>query len=156
MATPNSRNARSISDFLDADNNLARLSAHAGRLLKLQRIFERAAPAALAQHGRVANMKLGKVVIHAANSAVAAKIRQLTPRLTESFRQSGVDVNEIQVKVQPNAVSNPEKSHARPADIGIETKQGLTSLAQKLPDDSPLKAALERFTERALVRTKSR
>src|SRR5450759_612084 len=103
--------SRNIADFLNADSKLARLSAHAGRLLKLQRIFERAAPAALAQHGRVANMKLGKVVIHAANSAIAAKIRQLTPRLTESFRQSGVDVNEIQVKVQPGAVPDVEEKH---------------------------------------------
>ena len=149
-------NQGSIADFLDADTNLARLSAHAGRLLKLQRIYERAAPAALALHGRVANMKLGKVVIHAANSAVAAKIRQLTPRLTESFRQAGVDVNEIQVKVQPGAAPAAVKKHSPPADIGLATKQGLTSLAESLPAGSPLKAALERFTERALVRTKGR
>ncbi|MFY9327227.1 MAG: DciA family protein [Georgfuchsia sp.] len=146
--------SRNIADYLDADNNLARLSAHAGRLLKLQRIFERAAPAALAQHGRVANMKLGKVVIHAANSAIAAKIRQLTPRLTESFRQSGVDVNEIQVKVQPGIEKDVVSKHEPPADIGIETKQGLTSLAQSLPQDSPLRTALERFAVRARVRTK--
>lgn len=146
--------SRNIADFLNADSNLTRLSAHAGRLLKLQRIFERAAPAALAQHGRVANMKLGKVVIHAANSAIAAKIRQLTPRLTESFRQSGVDVNEIQVKVQPGAADNLSKKTDSPADIGIAAKQGLTSLAQKLPQESPLRAALERFAERARIRTK--
>jgi hypothetical protein len=146
--------SRNIADYLNTDSKLARISAHAGRLLKLQRIFERAAPAALAQHGRVANMKLGKVVIHAANSAIAAKIRQLTPRLTESFRQSGVDVNEILVKVQPGAAVSPVKKPDSPADIGIAAKQGLTSLAQKLPSDSPLKAALERFAERARVRTK--
>jgi hypothetical protein len=146
--------SRSISDYLDADNNLARLSSHAGKLLKLQRIYERAAPAALAQHGRVANMKLGKVVIHAANSAVATKIRQLAPRLTESFRQSGVDVNEIQVKVQPNSTSSLSEKQRTHADIGISSKQGLTSLAQRLPADSPLKAALERFTERVRVRNK--
>ena len=148
--------SRNISDLLDSDRNLARLSAHAGRLLKLQRIFERAAPAALAQHGRVANMKLGKVVIHAANSAIAAKIRQLTPRLTETFRQSGVDVNEIVVKVQPGAARNPEERSKSLADIGIKAKQGLTSLAEKLPQDSPLKAALERFTHRARVRSTTR
>lgn len=148
--------ARNIADFLDTDSNLARLSAHAGRLLKLQRIFERAAPATLAQHGRVANMKLGKVIIHATNSAVAAKIRQLTPRLTESFRQSGVDVNEIQVKVQPGTVTNAAPKQGSPADIGLETKQGLTLLAQSLPQESPLRAALERFAERARIRTTGR
>jgi hypothetical protein len=142
---------RSVADCLDADNDLARLSAHAERLLKLQRIFERAAPAALAKHGRVANMKLGKVVIHAANSAVAAKIRQLTPRLTEVFRQTGVDVNEIQVKVQPDAAHANAIVPANPAIIGKSAKQALTSLAEKLPHGSPLKAALERFSQRAKV-----
>ena len=147
--------ARNIADFLEADSKLARLSTHAGRLLKLQRIFERAAPAALAQHGRVANMKLGTVVIHAANSAIAAKIRQLTPRLTETFRQSGVDVNEIQVKVQPgSATTGLTKTQSR-SEIGISTKQGLTSLAEKLPADSPLKAALERFADQARLRAKA-
>ncbi|WP_220636002.1 DciA family protein [Georgfuchsia toluolica] len=148
--------SRNIADFLNADSNLARLSAHAGKLLNLQRIFERAAPAALAQHGRVANMKLGKVVIHATNSAVAAKIRQLTPRLTESFRQSGVDVNEIQVKVQPGIASDSGRKQESPADIGIATKQGLTSLAQSLPQESPLRTALERFALRARIRTTRR
>jgi hypothetical protein len=148
--------SRNISDFLDSDKNLARLSAHAGRLLKLQRIFERAAPAALAQHGRVANMKLGKVVIHAANSAVAAKLRQLTPRLTETFRQSGVDVNEIQVKVQPGAAQDSSEKPTSHAAIGIKAKQGLTSLAENLPQDSPLRAALERLAERARIRDRAR
>jgi hypothetical protein len=147
--------SRNIADFLSSNSHLLRLSAHAGKLLKLQRIFERAAPAALVPHGRVANMKLGKVVIHAANSAVAAKIRQLTPRLTESFRQSGVDVNEIQVKVQPGSARMPVRKKESPADIGSATKQGLTSLAQNLPADSPLRAALERFTERARLREKN-
>jgi hypothetical protein len=146
--------ARSVADCLGADSNLARLSAHAERLLKLQRIFERAAPAAVAKHGRVANMKLGKIVIHAANSAVAAKIRQLTLRLTEVFRQSGVDVNEIQVKVQPGTPEDIIRSKTDSSAIGLEAKQGLTSLALGLPPGSPLKASLERFTERARVRAK--
>ena len=146
-------NARNIADLIGADRNLARLSAHASQLLKLQRIFEHAVPAALAKHGRVANMKLGKVVIHASNGSVAAKIRQLTPRLTDAFRQAEVDVNQIQVKAQPNAEARAIEKPNAPASIGIRTKQGLTSLAQKLPDDSPLKAALQRLAERANVRT---
>ena len=145
--------ARNIADLIGADRNLARLSAHASQLLKLQRIFERAVPAALAKHGRVANMKLGKVVIHAGNNAVAAKLRQLTPRLTDAFRQAEVDVNQIQVKVQPNADAAPVIKPDTHASIGIRTKQGLTSLAQKLPDESPLKAALQRLADRANVRS---
>lgn len=144
--------SRNVSDFIHDDSTLARLASHAGKLLKLQRIFERTMPAALVKHGRVANMKLGKVVIHASNNSVAAKIRQLTPRLTEAFRQAGVDVNEIQVKAQPGVHGTVGKASPTPAEIGTATKQGLTSLARALPDESPLRAALERFAERARVR----
>lgn len=144
--------SRNVSDFINTDGALARLASHAGKLLKLQRIFERALPAALMKHGRVANMKLGKVVIHASSNSVAAKIRQLTPRLTDAFRQAGVDVNEIQVKVQPGAHGTPGRPTQSPAEIGIAAKQGLTSLAQRLPDESPLRAALERFADRARVK----
>ena len=144
--------SRNVSDFIKDDGTLSRLASHAGKLLKLQRIFERAMPAVLVKHGRVANMKLGKVVIHASNNSVAAKIRQLTPRLTEAFRQAGVDVNEIQVKAQPSPHGTLGRSTQSPAEIGIAAKQGLTSLAQRLPGESPLRAALERFAERARVR----
>lgn len=147
--------SRNVSDFLNADSQMARLSSHAGKLLKLQRIFERAVPAVLVKHCRVANMKLGKVVVHASNASVAAKLRQLTPRLTEAFRQAGVDVNEIQVKVQPGTIVPAHRKPESPAEIGMATKQGLTTLAHRLPEDSPLRSALERFAERAKLRTKA-
>jgi hypothetical protein len=135
---------------------MLRLSAQAARLLKLQRLYERAIPAALSRHGRVANMKSGIIVIHAQNGAVAAKIRQLTPRLAEVFRQEGVDLNEIRVRVQPNPVAPVLNNSGVRSSIGIETKQGLTLLAQKLPPDSPLRGALDRFVERSELRTTKR
>ena len=147
---------RSLADCLNADAGMARLSTQAGRLLKLQRLYERAIPAALARHGRVANMKSGNVIIHAQNGAVAAKIRQLAPRLAEVFRQEGVDLNEIQVRVQPAQPLTEIKKSAAHSNIGEETKRGLTSLAQKLPQDSPLREALNRFVERAELRTTKR
>lgn len=147
---------RSLADFLNAETGMARLAAQAERLLKLQRIYEQAIPAALMRHGRVANMKPGKIVIHAENGAVAAKIRQLAPSIAEVFRKAGVDLNEIQVKVQPTTpVGGRTKDETRPG-IGNKAKQGLTSLSDKLPQDSPLKGALERFIRSARVRATKR
>ena len=135
---------------------MARLSAQAGRLLKLQRIYEEAIPAALARHGRVANVKPGKIVIHAQNGAVAAKIRQLAPRIAEGFRQAGVDLNEIQVKVQPSSPDEEASRKVIRSGIGDKAKQGLTSLSGRLPPGSPLKEALDRFVKQARVRTTKR
>ena len=148
--------ARSLADFLNADTGMARLSAQAERLLKLQRIYEQAMPPALMRHGRVANVKPGKIVIHAQNGAVAAKIRQLAPRIAEVFRQAGVDLNEIQVKVQPTPPDEVIAQKATRSGIGDKAKQGLTSLSGRLPSGSPLKEALDRFVKQARIRTTKR
>ena len=65
---------------------MARLAAHAEHLQKLQQSFEKAVPAMLARSCRVANFKLGVVIIHAENGAAAAKLRQIAPSLSEDFQ----------------------------------------------------------------------
>jgi hypothetical protein len=134
-----------VTTLLESEAHVARLTAHAGRLLQLQRQLEVALPRQLTKLVRVANYRLGKVVILAANGAVAAKVRQIVPGLVEKYRQNGAEVNEIEIKVQP---ANPAqlKAVSRPiAVIGDKAKQGLTNLAQSLPADAPLRLALERL-----------
>jgi len=124
---------------------MARLAAHAQRLLQFQRLLEAALPEALRPHARVANFRLGKLFIHAANGAVAAKIRQLGPRLASDLSNKEAKVTQIEVRVQACNPSAPQPPHQRPSLPGKKQKQGLTSLAQQLPEESPLKGALERL-----------
>lgn len=141
--------ARTLDDCLNADAAMARLAAHAGRLLKLQQIIEATVPSSLAKLCRVANYKLGVVVIHADNGAVAAKLRQMAPSLGDELRSSGTEVTEIRIKVQPrDAIPLPLPSISV-AVISIQAKQGLTKLSAELPEGSSLKAALERLVNRA-------
>jgi hypothetical protein len=144
--------ARSLANLMEADSALAGLTAHAGRLLRLQRAYENAVPLALARYGRVANLKLGKVVIHAENGAVAAKIRQLATRLTDVFSQCGVQVSEIQVKVQPDQTRDPNSGHFVGATMDDEAKEGISRLADDLPEDSPLSIALRRLAATARLK----
>jgi len=139
--------ARSLQEHLSSGDSMARIAAHAQRLLQFQRLLEAALPATLRPYARVANFRLGKLFIHAANGAVAAKIRQFGPRLADDLSNKDVKVTQIEVRVQarnPNAINVP---HERPSLPGLRQKQGLTSLAQKLPGDSPLKQALERLLQ---------
>jgi hypothetical protein len=138
--------ARSLEDCLKAEGGLARLTGHAARLMRLQRVFESAVPRPLSRGARVANFKLGKLIIHADSGAVAAKLRQLIPTLGQVFRNEAAEVTGIEVKVQPR---RPE---SRPADgthapLGGHAKQELASLAERLPQGSPLKTALRRLVE---------
>jgi hypothetical protein len=138
---------RSLEDFLSSDASLARLSAHARRLLQFQRIFESATP--LARHARVANLRSGNIIIHALNGAVATKLRQLAPRLVAIFQNEGKEVTGIDIRLQPGAESRRTVGHTPPEKIGPKQKQALTALANDLPDGSVLKSALDRLVARA-------
>jgi hypothetical protein len=144
------RPARSLEDCLMADAGLARLSTHIQRLLQLQRRFESTGP--LAQQARVANLKFGRITIHAVNGAVAAKLRQLEPSLTHIFRSVAAEVTGIDIRVQPRVEKRATREPYVPTGIGQKQKQGLTSLADSLPEGSTLKTALARLAERARER----
>jgi len=137
--------SRSLQEHLASGDSMARLAAHARRLLQFQHLLEAALPAALRPHARVANFRLGKLLIHAENGAVAAKIRQFGPSLANDLSNKETKVTQIEVRVQARNPSPPQPPHERPALPGYKQKQGLTALAQGLPGESPLKDALERL-----------
>ncbi len=141
--------ARSLDAYLNSAGDLARLSAHAGRLVKLQRAFQEIAPSYLAASSRVANFKLGKVVIHADSGTVAAKLRQMLPSLIDEFSLKGAEVTEIQVKVQPDHAAPQQIRKGNAPGVGPRAKAELDRLASGLPDDSPLKEPLERLVRRS-------
>ena len=140
--------SRSLQEHLASGDSMARLAAHAQRLLQFQRLLEAALPAALRPYARVANFRLGKLLIHAENGAVAAKIRQFGPSLANDLSNKEVKVTQIEVRVQARNPSTPRIPHKPPAPIGSKQKQGLTALARDLPAESPLKGALERLLRR--------
>lgn len=141
------KSSRSLDTYLKSAKDLERIAAHAEKLRQLQQIYAQIAPDYLVAASQVANFKSGKVVIHAANGAVAAKIRQFGPRLADDLSNKEAKVTQIEVRVQARNPNPPKPPHERPNLPGLRQKQGLTSLAQKLPGDSPLKRALERLLQ---------
>lgn len=138
---------KSLQDYLVSGDSMARLSAHAGRLLQLQRLFEAALPGALRPYARVANFRLGKIFIHANNGTIAAKIRQLEPRIISELSAQAVEVTQIEVRVQAPISSSAPSHHTRPTLPGTEQKQGLALLTRSLPHESNLRRALERLLQ---------
>ena len=140
--------ARTLEDCLNADEAMLRLAAHAGRLLKLQRLFEKAVPVALSRTCRIANLKLGVVFIHAENGAVATKLRQISPSLCEGFRSAGEQITEIQIKVQPLHAAAQQPLPPKAAVLDDTSRAGIARLADSLPK-GPLRDALGRFIARS-------
>lgn len=137
--------ARSLEEHLAGGEAMARLAAHGQRLLQFQSLLEKALPETLRPHARVANFKLGRLIVHAANSAVAAKVRQFAPSIAAELSQSGTQVSAIDVKVQLRQRTARATPRRRPDLPGEQQQQALDRLAQGLPDGSPLAQALRQL-----------
>lgn len=132
--------------YLDSDAAAGRIMAHARLLLKLSRRFEAVAPTGLRHAAHVANYKSGKIIIHADNGAVAAKIRQLSQRLSDELSKGGTECSGIEVKVQPRQIPSQSTSSTQKPLSGKAIGM-LRSTSEMLPK-GPLRAALERLLER--------
>jgi len=138
-----------LSDHLAATAAFARLSGQASRLRHMQTLLDAILPAHLSPGTRIANFKRGKVVIHAASGAVAVKLRQLAPRLTENLTQQGREVTGIEVRVQARPPGSGGRQPGTPKQIGHRARLALNSLAAGLEDGSPVKRALENLMAKA-------
>jgi len=134
-------------DYLDADAAAGRIMAHARLLMKLSSRFDAVTPAALRHAAHVANFKSGKLVIHADNGAVAAKIRQMHRRLCDELSKKAPECNDIEVKVQPRQnLSRSNTSTIKP--ISGQTAALLGKTVEGLPEGS-LRNALDTLLRRA-------
>ena len=134
-----------LNSYFDASQELRQLSHKAAQLLALQRHYEQVAPPALVRASHVVQLERQTLLLAADNGAAAAKLRQLAPRLTQLFQDSGHEVTAIQVRVQvalPPVVYTPA-----PASLSATGRQRLIDLAGELPD-SPLKSALQRLSKK--------
>jgi len=104
--------------------------------------YEQVAPPSLLRSSHVIQIESNVLTLAANNSAVAAKLRQMTPELVRQLQLHGCEVTGIQVRVQ---VTSPPAAHtAIPASLSVRGKQQLSELAATLCD-SPLKSALQRL-----------
>ena len=136
---------RKVAEILDNSPALTSLAAVARRTAELQRLYLETVPAELRHASRVGWTRKDVLYVAAANGAMAAKLRQLAPRILDRFRREGLEFNSMRVEVQ---VGYSLRRQARPGRRPLSAK-GLASVcrvADGLPD-SPLKAALRRLAE---------
>ncbi len=133
--------------YLNKDAAAGRIMAHARLLIKLTRRFEAVAPGGLRHAAHVANFKSGKIVIHADNGAVAAKIRQMSQRLCVELSKGGPECSELEVKVQPRQLPFQSITSTQ-KPLTARTFGVLQATTDNLPS-GPLKSALENLIARA-------
>ena len=133
-----------LSSYLNASQELRQLSHKVGQFLALQRYYEQIAPPSLIRASHVMQIDQQTLIIAADNGTVAAKLRQLAPKLTQLCQNGGYEITGIQIKVQ---VASPITTRPlRPTSLSAIRRQQLVDFAIKL-EESPLKTALHRLAK---------
>jgi hypothetical protein len=138
--------ARKISEILGTESGLGALAAASRRVEQLQRIYLEAVPAALSRASRVGWARAGVVSVIASNGAVAAKLRQLAPRVLDRFRRHGHEFNSMRIEVQVEAAmaAGTARDGKR---LSPQAASAIDAAMRALPD-SPLRDALRRLARR--------
>jgi hypothetical protein len=136
-----------IGDVIARSGGLEALARHARRLSDLQQLLLEATPSELAAATRVTDLKAGTLVVLADNPAVAAKLRQLAPRLLKHVQKQQSEVTGIRVGVQVKTHKINVEHEFTKAPLPPEAIKDLGRLAEVLPP-SPLKSALARLLAR--------
>jgi len=139
--------AQKIGDVIAHSGDLKALARHARRLSDLQQLFLETVPSTLAAASRVMDLRAGTLVVLADNPAVAAKLRQLAPRVLKHLQNQQPEITGIRVGVQVKTHKIKGEDDVTRPSLPPEAIQDLGGLAEALPP-SPLKAALGRMLSR--------
>ena len=131
--------------FLNQPDGIAPLMPQARRLIELREMLAAILPESLARCCSIANYKQGKVVIFAANGAIAAKLKLMLPTLSEQLSKRANEVTGLEVCVHPLA-SDPQVVE-KSAKISRAAALEMAKVCEQLPD-SELKITLGRFASR--------
>ena len=112
------------------------------QLAALQSALAEVLPGNLATSASVASVKAGELILFADNGAVAAKLRQIAPRILISLRQRGYEITGIHLQVQVRIRDNPLPQ--KQISLSSEARNAIDLLSERL-NASPLKAALRRL-----------
>ena len=117
------------------------------RMRYLQRVFLDSAPTSLARAARVTMVRAKTLYLSADNVAVAAKLRQIAPRLLTAFRERVPEVTGIRIEAQVNAGGDIPRNRPKKSALSIETIENFEKLAACLPA-SDLKSAVSALVRR--------
>ena len=135
-----------INRFFSAEGDFQPVYEKMREIEALSKLLEGFLPPELASLVRVANFKEGKLVILAANGAVAAKLRLLSESLGAYITQQRSQVNSVSVRVQPGTGEAPEPVEKQ-AHLTQAALQELVALHVRIPD-SVFRKALKTLLDR--------
>jgi len=134
---------RKIAQILDSAPGLHDLAEVSRYIERLQRVYREAVPAELCKSSRISWARAGVVSVTAGNGAVAAKLRQLAPRILNQLRQRGFKFNSMRIEVQV-AQDLPQSAPKKSKPLSKDALAAIDAAVTDLPE-SALKHALQRL-----------
>jgi hypothetical protein len=131
--------------LLNSLPELQALNQELRQLAALQSALAEVLPGNLAANSSVALVKAGELILSADNGAVAAKLRQMAPRILVFLRQQGFQVTGIRLQVQVGIRDNPLPQ--KQISLSSDAREAIGLLSDRL-GPSPLKTALKRLGNR--------
>ncbi|MGH8746720.1 MAG: DciA family protein [Burkholderiales bacterium] len=140
-----------IGRYLSTDDGLHPVVAKALEIQALAALCTEFLPPELACEAQAANLKGGTLVILAAHSAAAAKLRLMSESLSKFLLKQGAEVNSVSVKVQPTRSRKKDVASHKKTQISPAALSELSALHARLRD-SPARSALAKILERHSVK----
>lgn len=139
------RRPQAVAEVLGRTDAFAALRAGVEQIASLERELAQMLPDYLAANVEPGFIKEGTLTLFTAHSALAARLRQVEPRLLAQLQQRGWPVRTLAVKVRPRALAEPPApKQARMTPAGAVALQALS----RTLEPSPLQAALAKMAAR--------
>jgi len=139
--------AYNIRSLLGASNEFKALRDKTQRLRALQQAYVGSTPVELAEASRVGYVRASTLWIFTDNSAVAAKLRQMLPRVLPVIQKLEPEITGIQIQVQAEKGEISPVHHAKKAMLSLDNIELIEILAKSVPDPD-LKSALTQLAAR--------
>lgn len=127
--------------ILAAEPTLQPVLTKAHELRDLAGLLDRYLPPDLARQARVVNFREGEIVLVAASSAAAAKLKLLAPSLVILFVKQRLQVNSVSIRVQPKRTREGAAAPRKTVHFSTLTLQRMGKLYNTM-GASPAKEAL--------------
>lgn len=135
-----------IDTLLATDSEMQPVLAKAREINALAKLCKEFLPPELAAQVRPANLQGDKLVILAANSSAAAKLKLLSGSLSDFLAKRGAKVNSVSVKLQPKESAASDAVERGTKRVSEQAFSVLSDLYSSL-GDSPAREALQRLLE---------
>jgi hypothetical protein len=134
-----------LAEVLSRTDAFAPLRAGVEQIAAIQRDLNALLPDYLAASVEPGFIKDGTLALFAAHNALAARLRHLEPRLVADLQARGWPLNNVRIRVRPQAVKEPAPpKQARMTPTGAAA---LMALSESM-EPSPLQAALAKMAAR--------